>query len=386
MSSGEHHRWWLAITVAGSVFLAGGGAVGRWSSEALAKPESDERVAPQSTVAPKEGGVEKSSSVSAAGAEVRTEDIREAGELGAELANVQERTYDLRSMAEEEYLHSAQERADAKKELKVLDKTLDGLEAQLKSAEARLERWGAAEYMRMDDTRLGDPLLGRDLEDGAARSVYVDAAVGRDVRILEELRILRGERDAVRNQIEEARKRVAELDRVVEAARDRALEAARPGEDQRVESVIDPETARRAIDYPKGTPEEVKKVIEGALNQVGVPYVFAGETPGVGFDCSGLTKWAWGLAGVELSHSSRYQQQSVRRVSREDLRIGDLVFYGSPVHHVEIYLGNDMVVGAPNTGKSVRVSSINAWRGLRTYGRVELPERITETDPRNRDR
>ena len=72
---------------------------------------------------------------------------------------------------------------------------------------------------------------------------------------------------------------------------------------------------------------------------------------------SWLTKWAWGRAGRSLPHSSRAQYASLPKVDFEDLRPGDLLFFGSPIHHVGMYVGNGQMVHAPRRGTTVRVDS-----------------------------
>jgi cell wall-associated NlpC family hydrolase len=92
-----------------------------------------------------------------------------------------------------------------------------------------------------------------------------------------------------------------------------------------------------------------------ALAQVGKPYHWASAGPG-SFDCSGLTMYAWGQAGVGLPHSSRQQYASLPHVASAALQPGDLLFFGSPIHHVGIYVGGGRMVDAPSTGRTVRVS------------------------------
>jgi peptidoglycan DL-endopeptidase CwlO len=108
--------------------------------------------------------------------------------------------------------------------------------------------------------------------------------------------------------------------------------------------------------------------IQAALGQQGTPYHYATSTPGVGFDCSGLTAWAWGQAGVGLPHQSRSQFASTPRVPIDQAQPGDLLFFYSPVSHVSIYLGNGMQVHAPATGQTVTVSSVN-WGKVVGVGR-----------------
>ncbi len=95
-----------------------------------------------------------------------------------------------------------------------------------------------------------------------------------------------------------------------------------------------------------------------AQAQLGKPYRWSAAGPS-SFDCSGLTMRAWGAAGISLSHSSRAQFSSGRKVSRSDLQPGDLVFFGRPIHHVGIYVGGGMMIHAPQTGRNVSYSSIS---------------------------
>lgn len=96
--------------------------------------------------------------------------------------------------------------------------------------------------------------------------------------------------------------------------------------------------------------------VQEAYRQLGKPYRWGAEGPD-SFDCSGLSKWAWGKAGVVLPHYSRAQYNEGRHVSRAELRPGDLVFFGNPIHHLGIYVGNGNMIHAPQTGDVVKVSS-----------------------------
>ena len=104
------------------------------------------------------------------------------------------------------------------------------------------------------------------------------------------------------------------------------------------------------------------------MSQQGVPYRYATSNPGVSFDCSGLTKYAWGQAGVYLPHQSRAQFASMPHVSQSAAQPGDLLFYYSPISHVGVYLGGGSLVHAPNTGSHVKVSSVN-WSKVSGVGR-----------------
>jgi cell wall-associated NlpC family hydrolase len=102
--------------------------------------------------------------------------------------------------------------------------------------------------------------------------------------------------------------------------------------------------------------------VAAALSQIGVPYRFAAASPGVAFDCSGLTSWAWGRAGVSLPHQSQQQYNALPHVSKDQAQPGDLLFYHSPISHVALYIGGGRQVHAPATGKTVEVVSVNWGR------------------------
>jgi cell wall-associated NlpC family hydrolase len=97
--------------------------------------------------------------------------------------------------------------------------------------------------------------------------------------------------------------------------------------------------------------------VRAAASQIGKPYHWGADGP-ESYDCSGLTMYAWGAAGVRLPHSSQAQYSSLPLVPLSALQPGDLVFSGSPIHHVAIYAGNGRIIHSPQTGESVREESL----------------------------
>jgi peptidoglycan DL-endopeptidase CwlO len=126
-----------------------------------------------------------------------------------------------------------------------------------------------------------------------------------------------------------------------------------------------PPTTRRAPgpSEPSGPPPPVSggaaAAVQKAKEQLGKPYEYGGSGPD-SYDCSGLTMVAWKAGGVSLPHSAEAQYSSIAHVSTSALQPGDLLFYGSPIHHVGIYVGNGQMIEAPQTGEVVRYASI--WR------------------------
>ncbi|MEU3454895.1 NlpC/P60 family protein [Micromonospora sp. NPDC006766] len=97
--------------------------------------------------------------------------------------------------------------------------------------------------------------------------------------------------------------------------------------------------------------------IKTACSKTGAPYVWGATGPN-SFDCSGLTQFAYKAAGIYLTHFTGAQWNEGRAVSRAEARPGDLVFFYSDLHHVGLYLGNGLMVHAPQPGQPVKVAQI----------------------------
>jgi cell wall-associated NlpC family hydrolase len=107
-----------------------------------------------------------------------------------------------------------------------------------------------------------------------------------------------------------------------------------------------------------------------AYQFLGVPYVWGGAAP-TGFDCSGLTMYVYGQLGIKLGHYTGFQYYEGRRVSRDQLEPGDLVFFhansiGVPQHE-GMYIGNGSFIHAPHTGDVVKISSLFDTRYALSY-------------------
>lgn len=161
--------------------------------------------------------------------------------------------------------------------------------------------------------------------------------------------------DETRERVEAEEGRVvelsAEVERLESAARVRAADDEANSGSPAAASARAPASAPApAVSGSAGA------AVQFALAQVGKPYAWGGSGPG-SYDCSGLTSAAWAAAGVSLPHSSSMQYSATARVSRSALQPGDLLFFGSPIHHVAMYIGNGQRVESPRSGLTVRVVS-----------------------------
>ncbi|MFI8945740.1 NlpC/P60 family protein [Streptomyces sp. NPDC053750] len=97
--------------------------------------------------------------------------------------------------------------------------------------------------------------------------------------------------------------------------------------------------------------------VAAARSALGKPYVWGANGPS-GFDCSGLTQWAYAQAGVGLPRTSQAQSGAGRRVSLAEARPGDLVAYRDDASHIGMYAGNGQVIHAPYPGAPVRYDPV----------------------------
>jgi cell wall-associated NlpC family hydrolase len=139
-------------------------------------------------------------------------------------------------------------------------------------------------------------------------------------------------------------------------------EAVEEAVEEGVEEAVEVEPVEQPAPNPAPPPpapsSRVAAVLEAAYSQVGVPWVFAGDSPDEGFDCSGFTMWSWAHGGVSLPHSSAMQYDVLPHVDRSELQPGDLLFFYSPIHHVAIYVGGGRMIHSPGSGRTVTEQSV----------------------------
>jgi peptidoglycan hydrolase CwlO-like protein len=126
---------------------------------------------------------------------------------------------------------------------------------------------------------------------------------------------------------------------------------------------------------PETDGEIINQFLETAAYYMGIPYVWAGDRPSTGFDCSGFTRYIYAQHGVDLPHYSGFQAQMGMPVAFEEMEPGDLVAFGYPVHHVGIYVGGGMFIHAPRTGDVIKVSYLSEKNNLSAIRRFQLQPR-----------
>jgi peptidoglycan DL-endopeptidase CwlO len=202
------------------------------------------------------------------------------------------------------------------------------------------------ERMRSRTEALGQRLSGSLAETNRLRDEYID-------------RRRQAERELGAAIEAEERRRAEESYRRVLAEREarRAAAANQPAPASGGGRTAAPRQAE-PLRFPQ--PSSLAQVaVNAAMAQQGVPYRYASALPGVAFDCSGLTHYAWAQAGVYLPRNSRAQFSATPRVPISEARPGDLIYFYNPISHVGLYIGNGQMVHAPNTGSVVHVRSVN---------------------------
>jgi cell wall-associated NlpC family hydrolase len=119
-----------------------------------------------------------------------------------------------------------------------------------------------------------------------------------------------------------------------------------------------------------------------ARAQVGAPYLYGGDTPARGFDCSGLVAYVHSSAGIAVPRTAAQQFAAAQPVARDALRPGDLVFFrldprSRTVTHVGVYVGQGRFVHAPQTGRRVEEAALDDAYFAQRYagaGRFYQPE------------
>ncbi|MFI6499789.1 C40 family peptidase [Nonomuraea typhae] len=257
---------------------------------------------------------------------------------------------------------------DAQKAVAAAKKTLAATEADFAEKRSKAALLAQNEYMlggfgqTLAFASSGDPDL---FLDRAATTYALEQQQSEQVNQVAAARQLAEKAQA------EANTRIEEVSKIVEglgAKRDKIT---------KLVAKVESDLFKRAVGEagrPGGRAVRVSLPIAGAgkaaeaarwaLTQQLKPYVWGAEGPS-SYDCSGLVMAAYQRVGISLPHYTGDQWTAGTRISREELRPGDLVFFYNDLHHVGIYVGGGMMVHAPQTGDVVRIAPISRrpWAG-----------------------
>lgn len=274
---------------------------------------------------------------------------RRTATIGANDANEAISSQVLLETLQGDQLQVAEELRAARLDLQDRTVELERAEAELDARRARQQELRAEMQRNVD--RQEALLAGANQELQAA------------IRAEQERQAREAERRA--REAAEAQARAAAQARQQAAARAQATAATRRAAAPAVSGrrSAAPAPAPAAPSIPISAPNGgAAAAIAAAQSVLGTPYRYGGNNPSTGFDCSGLTSWAWARAGVSIPRTSGAQYAGTQRVPLDQLQPGDLVFFGRPIHHVGLYIGGGMMIHSPHTGDVVKVAPI--YRGF----------------------
>ncbi|GAB7048780.1 C40 family peptidase [Catenuloplanes indicus] len=276
--------------------------------------------------------------------------------------------------------------AAAAHELEVVVEEHNALREDLAGTERRRREIGTEKApvefaMVQHQERIGELAAAAYRSSGNARALMIAAGGGSDmVERLLTLDVLARDQHRKLDDLAAAQARYAEMEREADALAEKQR-------DQQVELALRKKEIEREIERlhrmrlasgdrvrpldlaPPPPPSGLAgDAIRFAYEQLGKPYRWGADGPG-SYDCSGLTMAAWHRAGNRLPHNAARQWRTVRRISRDDLRPGDLVFYYGRISHVALYVGDGKMIHAPSFGENVRIDAVG-YQPVHGYGRV----------------
>ena len=259
---------------------------------------------------------------------------------------------------------------------------LSEIKKSLRERRDILNERAAAMYKNGRTSMLEVLLRTKDFVDFLERADYVARVAQSDAKLITRIKSTRDSVGQLERELSEqqrqkeglAQQAVAKKQQVESKMANRQVLLASINQD--IQKLLEEQTAQqRAVDAVLN--EQAKDVVtnapEGglaktAMKYLGVVYHWAGAGPGkcptgehrICFDCSGLTQYVYKLHGISIPHNAALQFNRGIKVTLKQARAGDLVFFGTPPHHVGMYLGNDMFIHAPRTGDVVKVSRLSS--------------------------
>jgi cell wall-associated NlpC family hydrolase len=280
-----------------------------------------------------------------------------------------DRLYEEAEKSTEKYNAAAERTAELRKQVEYAQARAARRQAQVNRLRAALASFAGAQY-RSGGVDPGVALMLTADPDG-----YLDKAATLDrigsrqheklTRLFSAQRSLKQQRAEAGMKLAELERRRADLKRHKTAVQKRLSAARKLLDELTPEQREERERASRARGRGEPVPSggggassnRAAAAVAAARSAVGLPYVWGAAGPR-SFDCSGLTQWAYGRAGMSIPRTSQGQRTAGRQVPLSQARPGDLVIYRDDASHVGMYVGDGQVVHAPHPGAQVRYDPV----------------------------
>jgi cell wall-associated NlpC family hydrolase len=290
-------------------------------------------------------------------------------------------------IASQEYNNAADRLAEMQNKVQVAQTDLENARQAYDLQSSILSQRAASNYKNGNIGMFEVLLDSKSMSDFVARVKFINTIGLADADIASSLK---GQQDLLENQVKDLQNAKIQAESLEFEMKARRIEVTlRIAERQKMMAdaqkdllvLLDKEAGRRSTDQSAllsdvlsgaskaGIVVEPGSPVETALAYHGVPYLWAGATP-AGFDCSGLILYVYKQHGVNLPHYSGSQFLLGTKVAAADLQPGDVVFFGSPIHHVGMYIGGGYFLHAPRTGDFVKISKLaerTDFAGARRY-------------------
>ena len=311
------------------------------------------------------GGVASAASVSTAKAQ--------AVQLEQEITSAEQQVADL----DQQYEAAEAQDAAVEQQISATEAQISQTRSQIAKDKAVLRSAAVDAYVTGGTSATVDPLFSGSQTSAIDSSVYHQVIAGDLSTAVSDLKTADVQLGTQRKTLDAEQSQAAQAVASAQAAYDEAQtvetqeQASLDQVDAQISSLVDQQqAATQATDnaasehFVQTSPPPVgggagTVAVAAAETQLGVPYVWGAETPGVGFDCSGLVAWAWRQAGVTLPHYSGAQFSMSTPVTPSDMVPGDLLFYGPGGDtHVAMYVGGGEMIEATHPGTGVRIDPV----------------------------
>lgn len=294
--------------------------------------------------------------------------------------------------------------------LEAVNQDLAALRRRLRDAQTEYEyRRGQIDKRLAETYKAGNNnfleilLATHDFTSFVKRLVLIFHVTSHDQRLVGEFELSLEDMNAVQEQIETKKREGLEIRRQLEQKQveiDQSLaerQAALEGLDSRIAALIEQERQRQEAErrrleeelrarvagwqrydgpLPQTDDAVLNQLVETAAAYLGIPYKWGGERPSTGMDCSGFLQYVYKQHGVQLPHYSGYQAAMGAEVTVSEIKPGDLIAFGFPVHHVGMYIGEGKYIHAPRTGDVIKISLLSARNDVNTVRRFPVQPRV----------